>query len=49
MIQVMEAMMMWLRELFTALFERGGYIGIFVITLPIFFRVVRALRSIIKK
>lgn len=44
-----EFMVSSLRNLFDMLLAKGGYIGIAVVCLPLFSRIVAAVRSIIKK
>lgn len=49
MTEVMTYLMTWLKQILDALLQYGGYIGLFIVCMPIFYTVVRALRSIISK
>lgn len=47
--EVFTYMLSWLTVLFNMLLSKGGIIGIAIIVWPIFIRIVRVLRSIIKR
>ncbi len=47
--EVVQAMLSWMTSLFNAFVSKGGYIGIFIVSVPIILRIVRAVRSIINK
>ena len=49
MTEVFTAMLNWLTYLFDVLMSKGGIIGAAIVCWPIFVRIVRVLRSIIKK